>query len=52
MDICKVRRNIMTLSSSELAFYQSKLEDIFKVGVLGFKWQELGLLRMLNPFCG
>lgn len=41
----KVRRDIMSLSKAELAVYQSKLDDVLQVSVLGSKWQELGLLR-------
>jgi len=47
----QVRRDIMSLSKEELAVYQSKLDDVLHVGQLGYKWQELGLLRewTLNP---
>ncbi|KAL7948108.1 hypothetical protein V8C42DRAFT_316712 [Trichoderma barbatum] len=41
----KTRQDIMTLTRSQLAEYQSKLDDVLKVGVLGSKWQELGLLH-------
>ncbi|KAH6655911.1 hypothetical protein BKA67DRAFT_603635 [Truncatella angustata] len=40
-----VRRDIMSLSKQELAIYQSKLDDVLQVSVLGSKWQELGLLH-------
>lgn len=41
----KVREDIMSLSRARLAEYQAKLDDVLKVGVLGSRWQELGLLR-------
>ena len=41
----RVRKDIMDLSKEELAVYQSKLDEVLRVGDLGSKWQELGLLR-------
>ncbi|KAL7813367.1 hypothetical protein V8C26DRAFT_405712 [Trichoderma gracile] len=41
----KVREDIMSLSKARLAEYQAKLDDVLKVGVLGSKWQDLGLLH-------
>jgi hypothetical protein len=48
----RIRRDIMSLSEEELAIYQSKLENILKVGVLGSKWQELGLVRKFLSSAG
>lgn len=35
----------MKLSKEELAVYQSKLDDVLQVSVLGSKWQAIGVLR-------
>ncbi|KAI0096803.1 hypothetical protein GGR51DRAFT_578638 [Nemania sp. FL0031] len=41
----RVRRDILSLTKNELAVYQSKIDDILQVDVLGSKWQELGILH-------
>ncbi|KAF7539840.1 hypothetical protein G7Z17_g12337 [Cylindrodendrum hubeiense] len=41
----RVRRDIMSLTPEELSVYQSRLEDVLRVGELGSKWQELGRLH-------
>lgn len=45
----RVRKDIMSLSREELVTYQSKLDDVLNVRELKSKWQELGILRKLNP---
>ena len=44
----RVRKDILSLSASELQAYRVKLDDVLQVGKLGSIWQELGLLR--KPF--
>ncbi|KAI1779194.1 hypothetical protein F4818DRAFT_455323 [Hypoxylon cercidicola] len=43
--IYRVRRDILSLTKKELAVYQSKVDDVLQVDVLGSKWQELGILH-------
>lgn len=41
----RTRKDLRNLTPEELATYQSKLDDILKVGELNSLWQELGNLR-------
>jgi hypothetical protein len=41
----RVRKDIFSLSPSEIQAYREKLDDVLQVGTKNSKWQELGLLR-------
>lgn len=41
----RVRKDIFSLSPSEIQAYREKLDDVLQVGRKNSKWQELGLLR-------
>ena len=41
----RVRKDIFSLSPSEIQAYREKLDDVLQVGMKDSKWQELGLLR-------
>ncbi|KAJ5295828.1 hypothetical protein N7508_010649 [Penicillium antarcticum] len=41
----RIRRDILSLSPSELQTYRERLDDILQVGKKDSKWQELGLLH-------
>jgi hypothetical protein len=41
----KLRKDILSLTSTELQTYREKLETVLKVGSLESRWQELGMLH-------
>ncbi|KAJ6051319.1 uncharacterized protein N7446_005951 [Penicillium canescens] len=41
----RVRKDIFSLSPSEIQAYREKLDDVLQVGTKDSKWQELGLLH-------
>ena len=43
--VIRVRKDILSLTDTELQTYRAKLEDVLGCFALNSKWQELGLLR-------
>lgn len=48
--VTRVRKDILSLTDTELRTYRTKLEDVLGCFALNSKWQELGLLRRFTSY--